>query len=148
MPSPASITIYDGPRAEATIRLAATLTPGDPTLFMGTWRPLDSDPTVGGWFSGTIDDVEHLLARPRRYRGGRPRRRSAYAQPDAAQGLKSPPSDAGLCVADAGLSAGLSAGGLAGASFGFTAAASLGFGDEAGVGVGPFPCPWRPSPAA
>jgi hypothetical protein len=52
-----SITIYDGTSPEATIRLAATLTPGDPTLFMGTWRPLDTDPTVGGWFSGTIDDV-------------------------------------------------------------------------------------------
>jgi len=52
-----SITIYDGTRPEATIGLAASLPPGDPTLFMGTWRALESDPTVGGWFSGTIDDV-------------------------------------------------------------------------------------------
>jgi hypothetical protein len=52
-----SITIYDGTRAEATIGLASTLSPGDPTLFMGTWRVLENDPSLGGWFSGTIDDV-------------------------------------------------------------------------------------------
>jgi Concanavalin A-like lectin/glucanases superfamily len=52
-----SVTIYDGTRPEATVGLATTLSPGDPTLFMGTWRALESDPTVGGWFSGTIDDV-------------------------------------------------------------------------------------------
>jgi hypothetical protein len=52
-----SITIYDGPSPEASVRLAATLDPGDPTLFIGTWRPLESDPTLGGWFSGTVDDV-------------------------------------------------------------------------------------------
>ena len=52
-----SVTIYDGTSPEATTRLLSTLPPGDPTLFMGTWRPLDIDPTLGGWFSGTIDDV-------------------------------------------------------------------------------------------
>jgi hypothetical protein len=52
-----TVTLYDGTQAEGTISIASTLTPGDPTLFMGTWRGLDVDPTLGGWLSGTIDDV-------------------------------------------------------------------------------------------
>jgi hypothetical protein len=51
------VTFYEGSVAEATIPLTTTLPPGDPTLFLGTWRGVGLDPTVGGWFSGTIDDV-------------------------------------------------------------------------------------------
>jgi hypothetical protein len=52
-----TVTVYNGTRPEGTIPLAATLPPGDPTLFMGTWRVIEQDPTLGGWLTGTIDDI-------------------------------------------------------------------------------------------
>ena len=52
-----TITIYDGTIAEAESPLPRSLPPGDPTLYMGKWRAVDIDRSLGGWFSGTIDDV-------------------------------------------------------------------------------------------
>ena len=31
--------------------------PSAPAIAASTWRALDTDPSVGGWLSGTIDDV-------------------------------------------------------------------------------------------
>jgi hypothetical protein len=51
------ILFYEGTTLMSTSSIAATLSPGDPTLFMGKWRELDTNPNIGGYLSGTIDDV-------------------------------------------------------------------------------------------
>jgi hypothetical protein len=56
-PSAASLLVYEGSQPRAVAPLSATLPPGDPTLFMGSWRFGNDDPRLGGFLSGTIDDV-------------------------------------------------------------------------------------------
>jgi hypothetical protein len=51
------LILYHGTREATRIVLASAPTPGDPTLYMGKWRAVDNDRSLGGWLNGIIDDV-------------------------------------------------------------------------------------------
>ena len=50
-----TMTFYEGTQLQVTSAMLATILPGDPTLYMGTWNASAGQPP--GQLAGTIDDV-------------------------------------------------------------------------------------------